>query len=280
MAGQWRGYAEIDVFASTPLSGNALAVVNDADGLSDAQMQAFAQWTQLSETTFLLAPTEPQADYRVRIFTPGGELPFAGHPTLGSCRAWLQRGGRPRGEAIVQQCAKGLVRIRRGEDRLAFEAPPMQQSALPAESLQALCDALGLNRTLVRDAALLDNGPQWAALRVDAAATVLALKPDFAALKALPKVGVIGARAPGEPCAFEVRAFAPGIGVNEDPVTGSLNASLAQWLIASGDAPAQYVAAQGSCIGRAGRVFVQRQDDGAVWVGGHAVLRVQGQVLL
>lgn len=276
-----RPYAEVDVFASAALSGNALAVVFDADDLSDAQMQAFARWTNFSETTFVLRPDAPGADYRVRIFTPGGELPFAGHPTLGTCHAWLQRGGVPQGgSGIVQQCAKGLVRLQRSGEQLAFEAPAMQASALDTATLHALCAALQLPVAAVQAHALLDNGPQWAVLQLADAQAVLHLRPDFAALAALPKLGVVGAWPSGSECAFELRGFAPSVGVNEDPVTGSLNASVAQWLMSRGAAPAQYVAAQGQCVGRAGRVHVQRDAAGRVWVGGHVHTRVLGELQL
>jgi PhzF family phenazine biosynthesis protein len=276
-----RPYFEVDVFASGPLTGNPLAVVFDADDLSDAQMQAFARWTNLSETTFVLKPTDAAADYRVRIFTPGGELPFAGHPTLGTCHAWLQQGGTPRAaDVVVQQCAKGLIRVHRTGTRLAFEAPSMQILTIDDLTLDVLCAALGLHRTEVMAHALLDNGPQWAALLIESAERVLQLKPDFVRLKQLPKVGVIGAHAAGGECAFELRGFASPAGINEDPVTGSLNASVAQWLMALGRAPAHYIAAQGAALGRAGRVYLDRAGDGSVHVGGECVTVVRGQVAL
>jgi PhzF family phenazine biosynthesis protein len=276
-----RPYAEVDVFASGKLTGNPLAVVFDADDLSDAKMQAFAQWTNLSETTFVLRPADASADYRVRIFTPGGELPFAGHPTLGTCHAWLQQVGASRaGDVIVQQCAKGLIRVHRSGSRLAFDAPQMTTTEIDDATLDVLCAALGLHRSEVLERALLDNGPQWAALLIANAPRVLQLKPDFARLKHLAKVGVIGAHAAGSECAFELRGFASPIGVNEDPVTGSLNASVAQWLIGMGIAPAQYIASQGTALGRAGRVYLERMGDGTVHVGGECVTVVQGQVAL
>ncbi len=275
-----RPFRQIDVFSAEPYRGNPLAVVLDAESLSEAQMQRFARWTNLSETTFVLAPTEPGADYRVRIFTPGGELPFAGHPTLGTCHAWLAAGGRAQGETVVQQCAGGLVRIRRDGERLAFEAPPLRRSAPDPALLADVLAALGAEAGQVRASAWLDNGPHWLGLLFDSAASVLALAPDHAALKTLPKVGVIGALAAGAECAFEVRAFAASVGIAEDPVTGSLNASLAQWLIGDGVAPARYIAAQGSCLDRAGRVHIERHDDGQVWVGGASVTCIEGHVLL
>ena len=239
-------FRQVDVFGSGPLTGNPVAVVHDADDLDDAQMQLFAQWTNLSETTFLLPPTDPAADYRVRIFTPGGELPFAGHPTIGSCHAWLQAGGKPKAAGqVVQQCGAGL----------------------------------GLAPASVRDAAWLTNGPRQLALLVDSAATVLSLKPDHAAIKACGAVGVIGPQPAGTGCDFEVRFFAATIGIDEDPVTGSLNANLARWLIDSDRAPAAYVAAQGTAMGRAGRVHVLRDADGT-WIGGDVAGCITGVVTL
>ena len=275
-----RPFRQIDVFGAEPYCGNPLAVVLDGEGLSEARMQRFAQWTNLSETTYVLPPTDPDADYRVRIFTPGGELPFAGHPTLGTCHAWLHAGGRARGDStVVQQCGVGRVRIRRDGERLAFEAPPLRRSAPDPALLAAVLAALGADPAQACASLWLDNGPQWLGLLFDSAASVLALAPDHAALKTLPKVGVIGAPAAGGDCAFEVRAFAASVGVAEDPVTGSLNASLAQWLIGEGVAPARYVAAQGTCLDRAGRVHIEQQD-GQVWVGGASVTCVEGHVLL
>ena len=274
-------FDQVDVFTARALFGNALAVVHGADALDDERMQRFARWTNLSETTFLLAPTDRDADYRVRIFTPTGELPFAGHPTLGSCHAWLAAGGIPRGaDEVVQQCGVGLVRVRRDGERLAFQAPPLRRAAADAATLDAVTAALGLARPRLLDAAWLDNGPRWLGLRLDGADAVLALEPDHAALKRLGvKVGAIGAHAAGAEPAFEVRAFAAAIGIPEDPVTGSLNASLAQWLIGAGLAPPRYVAAQGTRLGREGRVHVE-QRDGEVWIGGHSVGCVDGRVRL
>jgi PhzF family phenazine biosynthesis protein len=301
-----RAFQQVDVFTAQPYLGNALAVVMDASGLSDAQMQRFACWTNLSETTFLLPPTDPAADYRVRIFTPGGELPFAGHPTLGSCHAWLEAGGQPRGQDVVQQCAIGLVRIRREGSQLAFAAPPCKRSDITSDLLEGIEQALGLQAHQVLAAQKLDNGPQWHALLLDDPQTVLALQPDHARLRELgTKVGVAAryghiadtglliarsnreARASRSPAAaepgaadLEVRAFAAPIGVNEDPVTGSLNAGLAQWLMAEGHMPTRYQAAQGACLGRAGQVHLQRDASGQVWVGGQSVVCISGQVRL
>jgi len=273
-------FTQVDVFTDAPLLGNPLAVVHDADDLDDMRMQGFARWTNLSETTFLLPPTEPAADYRVRIFTPGAELPFAGHPTLGSCHAWIEAGGSPRraGE-VVQQCGAGLVRIRRDGTHLAFAAPALRRREVGETELAPVLAALGLARAQVQAAQWLDNGPAWLTLLLDSAATVLSLEPDHAALKRLPKVGVVGAHAAGGACHFEVRGFAASNGVPEDPVTGSLNAGLAQWLIDSGIAPARYVAAQGTRMARAGRVHVVCES-GTVWVGGGSVSCVRGELTL
>ncbi|WP_179107074.1 PhzF family phenazine biosynthesis protein [Variovorax sp. KK3] len=300
-----RPFKQVDVFTAQAYAGNPLAVVLDGSGLDDAAMQNFAKWTNLSETTFLLPPTEPTADYRVRIFTPGSELPFAGHPTLGSCHAWLQAGGRPKAPGrIVQQCATGLVPIRQDGERLAFAAPPSRRSAPSPSLLAKVAAALGLKAQQIVAAQVLDNGPVWFGLLLADADTVLALKPDHRLLKELgQKVGVAGiperddqpspalisrsnrearafARSDADDIALEVRAFAAPIGVEEDPVTGSLNASLAQWLIPEGHLPAHYLAAQGQCLGRAGRVHVLRDDDGQVWVGGDSVTCIDGKVSL
>jgi PhzF family phenazine biosynthesis protein len=271
-------YAQVDVFTAVPLRGNALAVVFDAEGLDAERMQALARWTNLSETTFLLPPTDPAADYRLRIFTPNGELPFAGHPTLGSCHAWLEAGGRPRAGEIVQECGVGLVRIRRDGSRLAFAAPPLQRSgAVDAGTLAHIARGLCIAPAAIRAAQWVDNGPGWVAALLADADAVLALEPDFAALAPL-KLGVAGAHPSGD-CAFEVRAFVPGLGVPEDPVTGSLNAGLAQWLIGAGLAPPRYVASQGARLGRAGRVHVA--SHGAdIWIGGDSVTCIRGTLQL
>ena len=305
---QQRPFKQVDVFTATPYLGNPLAVVLDGKGLSDAQMQGFARWTNLSETTFVLPPTQAAADYRVRIFTPGGELPFAGHPTLGSCHAWLEAGGTPRSnDLIVQECQIGLVHIRRQGARLAFAAPPLQRSEPSAALMTQILAALGLQAHQVRAAQLLDNGPVWLGLLLDSMDTVLGLTPDHAALKKVgQKVGVAAldtppdtpvliARSSQEARVFsghehdqpthpapdlEVRAFAAPIGINEDPVTGSLNASLAQWLIHEGLLPERYIAAQGTCLDRAGRVHIERDAQGQVWVGGAVVSCIDGRVAL
>jgi PhzF family phenazine biosynthesis protein len=274
-----RPFHQVDVFTAEPLLGNPLAVVADADGLSDAQMAAFARWTNLSETTFLLRPTTPEADYRVRIFTPTGELPFAGHPTLGSCFAWLAQGGRPRQDVVVQECGVGLVRVRRDGPRLAFAAPPLRRSgAVDAELHARLARALGLAPEDLLATEWVDNGAGWTGALLGSRAQVLALAPDFSAMGGL-KIGVVAPWDPavdGDEAQFEVRAFV----AFEDPVTGSLNAGLAQWLIGSGRAPARYVASQGTALGRRGRVHIDKVDDGTVWVGGDVVSCIQGTVTI
>ena len=266
----------VDVFAGSALRGNPVAVVHDADGVSDEQMAAFARWTNLSETTYLLTPTDPGADYRLRIFTPGGELPFAGHPTLGSAHAWLESGGVPASSTgPVQECGAGLVRLRRDE-RLALAAPPLVRSGpVEAGDVTRVARALGLPETELLDLAWCDNGPGWVGVWLRDAATVLALEPDWAAFGEL-KIGVAGAHPAGGDADVEVRAFCPQYGVPEDPVTGSLNAALGQWLAGTRLPPA-YVAAQGTVLQRAGRVHVERVDDD-VWVGGATRTVVSGTV--
>jgi len=284
-----RAFKQIDVFTDRPGYGNPVAVVLDANGLSDDDMRRFAAWTNLSETTFLLPPTEPGraagADYRVRIFSPNGELPFAGHPTLGTCHAWLQAGHTPHQSGkVVQECALGLVRVQHSLGTLAFAAPALQRSAPSPALVPLIASALGLRPPQILGAQLLDNGPRWLGLLLDSADTVLNLRPDHARIKDLGQdVGVVhvgpeaaDTRQPG----VVVRAFAAPMGNPEDPVTGSLNASLAQWLIADGLAPRSYLVAQGECLGRAGRVQICQDDAGQVWVGGRAVTCIEGTALL
>ena len=287
---QTRPFKQVDVFTEVPYRGNPLAVVLDGQGLSDAQMQHFTNWTNLSEATFLLPPTQAGADYRVRIFCPGRELPFAGHPTLGSCHAWLEAGGRPRGEYVVQECGVGLVKLRRDGQRLAFAAPPLRKGGpLPEQDVALIARGLGLARADIVAHAWCDNGPNWRGVLLKSAEQVLALEPDAGVLAGLDigvvgprgKVGVVGARAGEDDCAFEVRAFFPGNnGMAEDPVTGSLNAALAQWLIGAGIAPRRYIAAQGTALARAGRVHVEQDDAGEIWIGGASVTCVDGEVRL
>ncbi len=272
-----RRFSQIDVFTTEPYLGNPVAVVHNADGIDDETMHRFARWTNLSETTFLLTPTDPAADYRVRIFTPGVELPFAGHPTLGTCHAWLAAGGMPRhGDTIVQQCAAGLITVRRGSDGLAFAAPPLIRSGpVDDAELDEVATALRIARSEIVDASWADNGPGWVAVMLRDAAAVLALSPAPSELK----IGVVGPQPAGSDTAFEVRAFFPKNGASdEDPVTGSLNASLALWLLGSGAATAPYTASQGTAMGRRGRVRVTTDDTGAIWVGGGTVTCVTGEV--
>lgn len=273
-------FQQVDVFSTRPLGGNPLAVVVGADALDDAQMAAFARWTNLSETTFLLQPSEPDADYRVRIFTPLQELPFAGHPTLGSCHVWLASGGAPKGEEIIQECTAGLVRVRREPGRLSFAAPPLRRAGPVApDVLVRVVEGLHLAPDAVVDANWVDNGPGWLAVLLRSREAVLALRPDFSVLAGM-RVGVVGpwhAERDGADAHFEVRAFtAAGF---EDPVTGSLNAGLAQWLTQSGIAPARYVASQGTALGRAGRVHVV-QDGADIWIGGAVTTCIAGSVTL
>lgn len=275
-----RRFVEVDVFGERPYAGNPLAVVVDGDGLSTEDMQRFANWTNFSETTFLLPPTDPGADYRVRIFTTTMELPFAGHPTIGSCHAWLAHGGTPqRSDRIVQECGVGLVAVERGEhDRLAFAAPPLIRSGpLDDATLDQAIAALGVDRSDVADAAWIDNGPGWLGVLLGSAAHVLSITPADTDLK----IGVIGAHPAGSEFAYEVRAFFPADGKTfEDPVTGSLNASAAQWLVASGRFTPPYVATQGTVLGRAGRVYVTADGDDQIWIGGDATTCVSGSVEL
>jgi PhzF family phenazine biosynthesis protein len=270
-------FSQVDVFGDGLCSGNPVAVVLGAEGLSTKQMQGFACWTNLSETTFVLPPGKPDADYRVRIFTPMLELPFAGHPTLGTCHAWLEAGGVTRDpEEIVQECDAGLVRIRRDEDQLAFAAPPLLRSG-PASKEEAarIAAVLDLDPAEMLAVEWVDNGPGWIAVLLDSAERVLELQPrqlDF-------DLGVVGFHPPGSEAAIEVRAFFPINGVAaEDPVTGSLNASVAQWLLASGRLSAPYVATQGSAIGRGGRVYIDQDWDGTIWVGGRTETVIQGEL--
>jgi PhzF family phenazine biosynthesis protein len=279
MGGVHRQFRQVDVFAEDPFVGNPVAVVHGADGVTDEEMRLFARWTNLSETTFLLPPTDERADYRVRIFTPVQELPFAGHPTLGTAHAWLEAGGPPaRRDVIVQECAVGLVSLRRTTQGLAFKAPPtMRTGPVDEPTLQAVAAALGLARADIIDAQWADNGPGWVAVELASAEAVLAVKPGATDLK----IGVFGRHPAGSPEAIEVRAFFPAAaGTVEDPVTGSLNASLAQWLLASGKAAAPYTASQGAVLGRRGRVHVTTDADGAVWIGGGTHTLISGSVLL
>jgi PhzF family phenazine biosynthesis protein len=270
----------MDVFTDEPYRGNPLAVVVEAADLTTEQMQQFANWTNLSETTFLLPPTHPDADYLVRIFTAREEFPFAGHPTLGSAQAWLDAGGVPKQDGVlVQECGAGLVRVKRDGSRLAFAAPPLTRSGPVAEADMAqIADGLRLPRHALLDGSWLVNGPEWIGVRLASAGQVLGITPDFTALGDL-KVGVIGPYAADAPADFEVRTFIPGDAAVEDPVTGSFNAGAAQWLIGSGRAPSSYVAAQGTALGRTGRIHVDAEGSD-IWVGGSSAARISGTVLL
>jgi PhzF family phenazine biosynthesis protein len=271
-------FRQVDVFTDTPYLGNALAVVLGADRLSDDQMRSFARWTNLSETTFVLAPRASGADYRVRIFTPTSELPFAGHPTLGTCHAWLEAGGRPAGaDAIVQECDAGLITVRRTEAGLAFAAPPLVRGGPVDEPVaERVARGLGISRSDMVDIQWADNGPGWVAVLLASAEAVLAIRPGPLEMD----IGVAGPYPAGSPEALEVRAFSPQISGGEDPVTGSLNASLAQWLLGTGRATAPYVASQGTAMGRRGRVHISQDGDGQVWVGGGTVTCIDGTVRL
>ncbi|GAA4519259.1 PhzF family phenazine biosynthesis protein [Brachybacterium paraconglomeratum] len=285
-----RPFAQLDVFADRPQRGNPLAVVLEADGLSAEDMQRVARWTNLSETTFLLSPTDPGADYRVRIFTPTGELPFAGHPMLGTARAWLDAGGVPAGERIVQECAAGLIEVRRDGERLAFAAPPLLRSGpLDEDEVRRIAEALGLERADVLGHAWVDNGPGWRVIELGSAARVLALAPDRGRLDGL-KVGVLGAhpgaegpssgngREPVSEPRYEVRAFTTG-GV-EDPVTGSLHAGIAQWMLTRHPMPPRWSATQGAVLGRAGLVEITAEPSGTLWIGGATLPTIQGTILV
>jgi PhzF family phenazine biosynthesis protein len=273
-------FQQVDVFSAKPFKGNPLAVIAEADGLDEAAMQAIANWTNLSETTFLLPPTDPSADYRVRIFTPHRELPFAGHPTLGSCHVWLGLGGQSKAEHVVQECGAGLVRIKRDGPRLAFAAPPQRRSGdVEPELLARIARSLGIGSDAIVRAQWVDNGPGWVAVMLRSRGELLGLRFDPAPLPNQP-LGVVApcdSAHDGLDADFEVRAFTWSGA--EDPVTGSLNASVAQWLIGSGIAPSRYVAAQGTALGRAGRVHVAREDE-TIWIGGDVTTCVSGTISL
>ncbi|CEA08230.1 Trans-2,3-dihydro-3-hydroxyanthranilate isomerase [Arthrobacter saudimassiliensis] len=275
-----RWFKQVDVFGSSPYLGNPVAVLLEGQDISEQAMQQFARWTNLSETTFLMPPTIAGADYRVRIFTPNGEIPFAGHPTLGSCHAWLEAGNRPRTPGtVLQECEIGIVTLHANAGLAAFEAPRLRRSGpVDDATLAQAVTALGLRIDQVRDHAWVDNGPGWLGLLLADAETVLSLKPDNAALGSL-RVGVIGPYEDTSEADFEVRAFVPALGIAEDPVTGSLNAGLAVWLIGAGLAPDRYVVSQGTAVGRKGRVRIF-QRDGGIWVGGESVTCVDGSVRL
>ncbi len=271
-----RAFVEVDVFIDRPYFGNPLAVVVDAEGLTTDEMQRLANWTNFSETTFLLPPTDPSADYLVRIFTTTSELPFAGHPTLGSCYAWLAHGGTPKDPSrVVQECGVGLIPLQRDQrGRIAFAAPALLRGGpIDEATFEEAIAALGISRDAVVDTAWIDNGPGWMGVLLKSAGEVLALKQPSTELQ----IGVIGPHEPASPYAYEVRAF---FGAGEDPVTGSLNASAAQWLIAAGRFTPPYVVSQGAALGRAGRVYVSTDESGQVWIGGDVTTCVSGTIEL
>lgn len=274
-----RQFRQVDVFTETAYGGNPLAVVLGADGLTTSQMQRFANWTNLSETTFVVEPSDDRADYLVRIFTPSQELPFAGHPTLGTCHAWLEAGGTPREPGRVsQQCGAGLVTVATSQEGLRFAAPPLVRSGpVDGQLAEHVAEILRVSRDEIVDLQWADNGPGWIAVLLASADAVLAVRPGPTDLD----LGIAGPYPAGGPAAFEVRAFLPKNGTtDEDPVTGSFNASLAQWLLATGRATAPYVARQGTALGRTGEVRITTDGDGQVWVGGSTVTCVFGTVEL
>ncbi len=274
-----RRFIQCDVFTAVPTKGNGLAVVIDAEGLSGDQMQEFAAWTNLAETAFLLPPTMPAADYKVRIFTPSRELPFAGHPTLGSCASWLHTGGTPKQQGIVrQECGVGIVEIDIGGDVPAFAAPPTTIGPLPDADLQAIVDALELGPDTVVRTAKLDNGPVWQALELKSAQHVLAVDSAKVRFPEFKFIGLIGAYPPGSECQYEVRMLAPSSGMSEDPITGSLNAAIACWMYEEGRLQSQIVVAQGTKVNRHGRVFIKQDSavPGRIMIGGQTIILIEG----
>jgi PhzF family phenazine biosynthesis protein len=271
-----RPFAQVDVFSATAYLGNPVAVIFDAEDLDDADMQRMARWTNLSETTFVLPPTTGEADYRLRIFTPGGELPFAGHPTLGSAHAWLERGATQEPDRLVQECDAGLVEVRRRTGLLSFAAPPTRRSGdIEEEYLHEIVGAFGIDRDQVVAHQWVDNGPGWAVVRLATAQEVLALEPDLSRIPDA-MVGAIGAYPDGSDHAFELRTFAPAAGVPEDPVCGSMNASVGQWLTRTGSVSGSYRVSQGRRLGRAGDIMITPDSDGTLWVGGSTTTLFHG----
>jgi PhzF family phenazine biosynthesis protein len=275
-----RPFAQVDVFSPAAYLGNPVAVIFDAEDLEDADMLRIARWTNLSETTFILPPTTREADYRLRIFTLGGELSFAGHPTLGSAHAWLERGGTPKlPERLVQECDAGLVEVRRRAELLSFAAPPTRRSGdIEAEYLDDIVGAFGISRDQVVAHQWVDNGPGWAVVRLATAQEVLALEPDLSRIPDA-MVGAIGAYPDGSDHAFEMRTFAPGAGVPEDPVCGSMNAAVGQWLTRIGAVSGSYRVSQGRRLGRAGDITITPDPDGTLWVGGSTNTLFRGTAL-
>jgi PhzF family phenazine biosynthesis protein len=275
-----RPFQQVDVFSEEPLRGNPVAVVQDAEGLTTEQMLRFTRWTNLSEATFLLPPTDPTADYAVRIFTQVGELPFAGHPTLGTCHAWLVGGGQARDPGrIVQECPAGLIPIRRIDGVLAFGAPPtMRSGPVSPEDLERIGRVLGIGVGDIVDSQWVDNGPGWVAVMLESVSAVLGLRPTGDGEHA--DIGVVGLYPEGAAWAYELRAFFTNDRreIMEDPVTGSLNASVAQWLLGTGRATTPYTVSQGTALGRTGRPRISRDEDGSIWVGGVTRTIVSGEV--
>lgn len=278
---QARRFLQVDVFSPVPTRGNGLAVVVDGEGLSERDMQGFAAWTNLAETTFLLAPTDPLADYRVRIFTPSREMPFAGHPTLGSCAAWLHCGGQPRTPGLVrQQCGVGIVPVRIGNGgQFAFDAPPTRVRSMSAPTRDSIVEALAIEPASIVRTAELDNGPVWQVFELDSAAAVLAVDASRVRWPQFRSIGLIGPHPRGTDADWEVRMLAPSSGMSEDPITGSLNAAIARWRQAEGRLSAASTVAQGASIGRIGRVLVQA-DGNSVWIGGQVHAIISGTVVL
>jgi PhzF family phenazine biosynthesis protein len=278
-----RRFIQCDVFSPIPTQGNALAVVVDGQGLTDQRMQQFAAWTNLAETTFLLPADDPRADYRVRIFTPTREMPFAGHPTLGSCAAWLHTGGTPRNPDVVRQaCGVGIVEIDTSDgDRPAFVAPPTAVQPMRADQFEAIVGTLEIPRDAILHTARLDNGPVWQALQLASAEAVLAVDSSRVRWPAFKSIGLIGAHRPGAECDYEVRMLAPSSGMSEDPITGSLNAAIAHWMQAEGRLPGPVTVAQGTAIGRHGRVSIQPGgEQGGIRIGGQTHILIEGTVTL
>ncbi len=276
-----RRFIQCDVFTSTPTKGNGLAVVVDGEGLTDTQMQAFAAWTNLAETTFLLPPTKPEADYKVRIFTPAREMLFAGHPTLGSCASWLRSGGKSKTTgAVKQECGVGIVTIDISGEVPAFATPDTAVAPLPPDKLAAITSALGISADRIVRTALLSNGPVWHALELASAADVLAVDSSKVRYPAFIGIGLIGAHPAGSPIAYEARMLAPSSGMSEDPITGSFNAAAAKWMYGAGHWQAPLVVAQGTRIGREGRVHIRRDEAGTVWIGGQTCIMIEGTLTL
>lgn len=276
-----RSFAQVDVFSARPYQGNPVAVILDGEGLDEEAMLRVARWTNLSETTFILPATTDAADYRLRIFTPGGELPFAGHPTLGSAHAWIENGGVPRDQSlIVQECGAGHVEVARRDGVFCFAAPPLRRSgALEEDFLNEIVSAFGIRHDQVLSHQWVDNGPGWAIVRLATAREVLDLNPDLTLIPTA-MVGAIGSYLDGSEHAFEMRTFAPGVGVAEDPVCGSMNASVGQWLVRSGAVSGDYRVSQGARLGRAGDITISADSDGNVWVGGATSTLFRGTAVL